>query len=353
MNVSSSMAGYIKEANTQLEIVTHEMASGEKKSLSTAEYQTKLRLSDDIGAYEKINQDLTLSKVENQVSDKVMSEMKDVVTSFKSKMILANTATTSDTDRDIIAEELRHYKDSIIDMANTEVMDNSLFSGADKSVKPFSTKTVDGHYTEVIYMGASKHFTQEIGKGISKGQGLTGIELFNGLVDSNGNLKYDEKGQKVLSVDSDTGKKTYEYQLDENGNPTTNVIMFDPTTQESGLQPKILYELDQAIEAIDNNEIVETNGRSIGSSLESVSDNVFEHLNVQHANLGNKNAIFEKVFEQNEYKLHSLDKLLQETEGIDIAEASIKLQQLQLMFASIFSTLQEVNQIEQRLAEST
>jgi flagellin-like hook-associated protein FlgL len=253
MNISASMGGYINAANAELEIVTHEMSSGEKKTLTSAEYHKKLVVEDDIGIYKKVNRDLTLTKVENQVADKVMSEMKDVVTSFKSKMILANNATTSDTDRTVIANELKSYKDAIIDMANTEVMDNNLFSGSDKSIKPFSYNfDTDGHYTDIKYQGTATKFEQDIGKNISKGQGLTGLNLMDGLVDAMGNLKYDKLGQKVASVDTD-GTITY-----VKNSQTNKIVLFDPKTQEDGLEPKIIYELTQAIESIENNDLTKT-----------------------------------------------------------------------------------------------
>ncbi len=423
-------------------------------------------------------------------------------------------------------------------MANTEVMGEYLFAGADKSNPPFSsTKDANGDYTDTVYNGSVKKFEQDISKSVTKGQGLTGLEIFDGLVDSSGNQVINSKGEAIIDGTSvydkngtrtilnkgdivpsgstyaappqfnnndfsngsegwtvsntpaqagitsiagytmpndstypsankgsdSTGSMTYTTKF-ENGKAilsssggsesygvvrgpfieseesieltagatvTVNwaaepgedaydvmgyvvntdtgeahIIMNETGNQRGGLgvdttnsvtipdegnykfvfvsgsydlsgltalgaslsidditvtgvkpqplQPKILYELDQAIEAIDNNEIeANANGRSIGSTLDKVSSEVFEKLNIQHANLGNSNAIFERVFEQNEFKIHNLNKLMDETVGIDIAEASIKLQQLQLMFASIFSTLQEVNQIEQRLAEAT
>jgi flagellin-like hook-associated protein FlgL len=361
MNVSSSMSGYINAANAELEIVTHEMSSGEKKTLTSAEYQKKLVLDDDIGIYKKINRDLTLSKVENQVADKVMSEMKDVVTSFKSKMILANNATTSDTDRGIIANELRNYKDAIIDMSNTEVMDNNLFSGSDKSIKPFEyKKDIDGHYTNVTYKGSPTKFEQEIGKNISKGQGLTGLNLMDGLVDKEGSIVIDEKGQisKDITLYKELSDGTFESKDYTAGDIMDTGFIYTSEDNTSGLEPKIIYELDRAIESVENNytndDLTVTPPKyTIGNALDRVSDEVFGKLNIQHSQLGNSNLIFERSFEQNEYKLNSLDQILQETVGIDIAEASIKLQQLQLMFASIFSTMQQVNEIEQQLAQAT
>lgn len=283
MTISSSMSSYIKEANVRLGKLTTEIASGEKQELTSAEYTKKLTLDDSISTYTKINEKLLISKSENVVADQVMGEMKDVVTSFKSRMILANNSTTSDADRKILANELESYKDMLIDMGNTEFMGSYVFSGSSKDIKPFNET---GEYE-----GSSKNFLLEISDGLTKEQGINGDELFDG------------------------------------GN--------------------IFTKIDKAIESIRNNEV----GVGISDSLEEI-DEVFEHLNITHSKLGTSNNVIEMSYEQNTFKVNNLNNTMNELVGVDITEASIRLQQLQLMFSSLFSTLQQVNQIEQRLSEA-
>jgi flagellar hook-associated protein 3 FlgL len=383
MNISSTMPGYIKEANVSMDRVSNQLASGEKQTLTTAEYGQKLKLDDNIHDFKKINESLTITKSQNDIADNVMSEMKDIITSFKSKMMLSNNVTTSDSNRDSIAEDLRNYKDAMVDIANTQVMGQSIFSGKTKWEVPAfeASKDSDGHYNKVTYKGSSKHFEQTVDlKYSTRNQGLTGLELFDGLVDinlknQNGDAAhiFNENGQ--LNKIADGGLADKYYMIDpnditksieitqENYDDLKDITIYPDdgngtadTTKPidiANLQPKILYELDQAIESIDNNEVVDIQtGRSISKELGKMDTAVYEKISIQHSNLGNSSAIFDRVYDQNEYKINSLDQVLQETVGIDIAEQSIKMQQLELMYSAMFSTLQQVNQIEKQLINS-
>jgi len=359
MNISSNMTGYIRQLNGKLEITTEEIASGEKSQLSTLEYKQKLQIDDNLSNYTKVNEQLVVLRTENEIADKMVDEIKTTMEAFQSKLMLANNSTTSDVDRDSIVVELKSYKNAIVDMSNTKVMDKYLFGGNEKEIQPFSFNIdSDGNYTNVEYNGSANKFKQNVGDGITKEQGLTGLNLYDGLVDQSGLIYYDEKGYKVIPNGVDENGE-YQYLKDENGSYVyEDDANGDPIQYPSGndegiqLQPKIIYEIDQAIAAVDNNEIAPNeNGRSIGVSIDKFSQDVFQKVNLQHSKLGNSNAFFEKIYEQNEYKTFSLNKLSQELEGVDIAEASIRLQQLQLMYSAVFSSLQKVNEIEQRMSE--
>lgn len=373
MDIRSSITAQIRDGQKQLAVISKEISSGEKSSYTTAEFRKKLRLDDTIERYSHINSVLDLAKAQNNAADSTLSDMKGVVDSFKTKMIAAGTDTVSDEIRQTIVSDLKNYKDSLIDMANIEVVGEYLFSGDMKSTKPFSyDKDADGHYTNIKYNASNEKFQQIIDKGVTKQQGLTGLNIFDGLVDSDGKQVVDSNGLLATIADGGIADRYFKADGTEVTSENFNTLRSETIYPDNGngvpdssepiiigdLTLKVMYELDQAIESVANNEVQETlqadgvTKRSIGSMIENVDVNVFDQLNIEHTKLGVSNSMFEKIHEQNATKIFNLNKLSQESFGINIAEETIKMQELQLTFAAIFSTLQQVNSIEQQLMES-
>ncbi len=343
MDIRSDMIVQLKSARVQLEKVSEELASGVQSEYTTADYKKKLQLEDQVSKYTYINENLNLIKSQNISSDTAMSEIKDIVSAINAKVIAAGTDTVSDEGRDIIVRDIKSYKDSIIDQLNSEVMFTKLFAGDNKSQTPFSyTKDANGNYTDIVYEGSIDKFAQRIDTATTKEQGVTGLNVMGGLVDSDGVLKYNELGQEVdangdLVIDATTGE----------------IQVLDINNQPEDLTLKVIYEIDQAIEAIDNNEIIaNTDGRSIGGMSERIGTEVYDKINLQHAYLGSSNEVFIKLFDQNSVKLLDLKVTDAQLNEVDITEATLRLQQIELMYQSMFSTLRQINEIEENLINS-
>lgn len=116
-------------------------------------------------------------------TDKALSEMSKTLDAFKVKLLNAINDTNSSSTRHIIANELKNLKSHIIDLANTSVSGDYIFSGTKTNVRPFDQF---GNYS-----GDDVKTQSLISNGRLSPDNITGQELFFGY--------NNEKTRKITS----------------------------------------------------------------------------------------------------------------------------------------------------------
>lgn len=121
----------------------------------------------------------TLSQIENaskladelmKNTDSTMSEMEKLLTQFKVKVTEAANATQTPASREVIAKELETIRQQIVDLANTSVNGQFLFSGSLTNTKPFD---YSGNY-----YGDDKRLNIVTGDGVKNAYNISGYDLF-------------------------------------------------------------------------------------------------------------------------------------------------------------------------------
>lgn len=103
-------------------------------------------------------------------TDSTMKQIVKDLTRFKTKLLQAVNGGNDETSRMAIVNELKEIKKGIVNMANTSVNGQYLFSGSDLSTKPFD---YEGNYN-----GNNEHIYVKTGAGTKAPYNIPGFDLF-------------------------------------------------------------------------------------------------------------------------------------------------------------------------------
>ena len=163
--VQTGMSGLYKSYN--------QLSSGYKIQNSYEDASTSItnnRLDYEYATLSQVEEASTLADELMKNTDSTMSEMEDLITQFKVKVTQAVNATQSTTSREVIAKELETIRQQIVDLANTSVNGQFLFSGSLTNTKPFD---YSGNY-----YGDDKELQVVTGDGVKNTYNLPGYNLF-------------------------------------------------------------------------------------------------------------------------------------------------------------------------------
>ena len=133
-------------------------------------YITNTRLEYEYATLSQIEDASKLADELMKNTDSTMSEMEKLLTQFKVKVTQAVNATQTDTSREVIAKELETIRQQIVDLANTSVNGQFLFSGSLTNTKPFD---YSGNY-----YGDNKRLNIVTGDGVKNAYNIPGYDLF-------------------------------------------------------------------------------------------------------------------------------------------------------------------------------
>ncbi len=151
----------------------NQLSSGYKIQNSYEDASTSItnnRLDYEYATLSQVEEASTLADELMKNTDSTMSEMEDLITQFKVKVTQAVNATQSTTSREVIAKELETIRQQIVDLANTSVNGQFLFSGSLTNTKPFD---YSGNY-----YGDDKELQVVTGDGVKNTYNLPGYNLF-------------------------------------------------------------------------------------------------------------------------------------------------------------------------------
>lgn len=133
-------------------------------------YITNTRLDYEYATLSQIEDASKLADELMKNTDSTMSEMEKLLTQFKVKVTEAANATQTPTSREVIAKELETIRQQIVDLANTSVNGQFLFSGSLTNTKPFD---YSGNY-----YGDDKRLNIVTGDGVKNAYNISGYDLF-------------------------------------------------------------------------------------------------------------------------------------------------------------------------------
>lgn len=133
-------------------------------------YITNARLEYEYATLSQIEDASKLADELMKNTDSTMSEMEKLLTQFKVKVTEAANATQTPTSRKVIAKELETIRQQIVDLANTSVNGQFLFSGSLTNTKPFD---YSGNY-----YGDDKRLNIVTGDGVKNAYNIPGYDLF-------------------------------------------------------------------------------------------------------------------------------------------------------------------------------
>lgn len=155
--------------------VNKQISSGQKIQYAyedTSTFVDTLRLDNEITTLQQVKASTQSGYKFSTQSDNILSEMTTSLEHIKVKLIAAANAANSGTSLDAIAKELRATKEYMVDLANTSINGQYLFSGTAVKTQPISS---DGSYA-----GNDQAMKAFLGSNVQKQYNIPGSELFLG-----------------------------------------------------------------------------------------------------------------------------------------------------------------------------
>lgn len=205
-------------------------------------YITNTRLEYEYATLSQIEDASKLADELMKNTDSTMSEMEKLLTQFKVKVTEAANATQTSTSREVIAKELETIRQQIVDLANTSINGQFLFSGSLTNTKPFD---YSGNY-----YGDDKRLNIVTGDGVKNAYNIPGYDLFYkadndfkkqittnvsftdnryDLVQNKNKTRYLEGSDKISYLIGRDYVSTNKDQLDKDTDFDTTPLAFPPT----------------------------------------------------------------------------------------------------------------------------
>ncbi|EMS7926486.1 flagellar hook-associated protein FlgL [Campylobacter upsaliensis] len=162
-------------------------------------YIDNTRLEYELKTLEQIKEATSSAKEMTSNSMKALQDMVKLLENFKVKVTQAASDSNSQTSREAIAKELEKIKEQIVQLANTSVNGQYLFSGAQLNHKPFDSK---GNY-----FGDKNNVNVVTGAGTESPYNIPGFDLF---------FKADGDYQKQITTNESFTDNRYDLSKDPN-----------------------------------------------------------------------------------------------------------------------------------------
>lgn len=160
-------------------------------------YIDNTRLEYELKTLEQIKEATSSAKEMTSNSMKALQDMVKLLENFKVKVTQAAGDSNSQTSREAIAKELEKIKEQIVQLANTSVNGQYLFSGAQLNHKPFDSK---GNY-----FGDKNNVNVVTGAGTESPYNIPGFDLF---------FKADGDYQKQITTNESFTDNRYDLSKD-------------------------------------------------------------------------------------------------------------------------------------------
>ena len=171
---NTSLRNY-RSSSEKLYDINQQIASRMKIQNSyenTGVYVDAMRLNYEIGTLEQSSESSSKAKSFADNTDSALTDITEQFELFKTTLSQAANASNSTTSLEALANELEAIKDQIINLSNTSINGQFLFSGSAIATKAVSS---DGTYN-----GNSQSLTSVIGSGVELPYNIDGTSLFLG-----------------------------------------------------------------------------------------------------------------------------------------------------------------------------
>lgn len=358
--------------NTQQQRLTYQTSTKEKLQDGSDDsmlYSRLLLVDEKVRTFEGLKSQIQKTKVQNDMADSSMAEIKKLLEDIKEQLVKANTATTTDDGLTAIASSLAGLKENLFQLANTQVENEYVFAGSDSSIKPFE-KDVNG---KVTYLGDSQLKKVAIEEGSYRERGINGFDMMtypSSTAYKGGTLTFKEtdriidQGGNEWKLNSPTNDTLTKYDLNGNAttdtiNPVTNNALTPPTYSASmpnvdgtkfEAKTSIFDLVDATVNALkrvdsNGNPISVVDARALVANYQGEVDKADDSVSIAHADLGGKNKIFEISLERVSSKLTQFDILSLNLGSADLAQVAIESKALELTYTALYSTISKTNQL--------
>ena len=297
-------------------------------------YITNARLEYEYATLSQIEDASKLADELMKNTDSTMSEMEKLLTQFKVKVTEAANATQTPASREVIAKELETIRQQIVDLANTSVNGQFLFSGSLTNTKPFD---YSGNY-----YGDDKRLNIVTGDGVKNAYNIPGYDLFYkadndfkkqittnvsftdnryDLVQNKDKTRYLEGKDKISYLIGRDYVSTNKDQLDKDTDFDTKPMQFPPTAlYVQGVKPDgtsfksaVLVQPTDTIQGM-LNQIGALYGNTTTSKVVDVSINKSGQIQITDLKQGNTVLDFHAVaytpqFENRESLKNAIDDM--------------------------------------------
>ncbi|MCG3711674.1 flagellar hook-associated protein FlgL [Aliarcobacter butzleri] len=321
-------------------------------------------INDKVLTQTGIKEQIERTNVLNTSADKAIAEAKEnILDTIKSELIKANTDTTTEEGLIAIAQNIEGMKQNLLDLANTQVEGQYVFSGSDSSVKAF-TMDASG---KVTYNGNDSLRKVAVDEGSYREAGVNGLELFFYPADTalKGDTLTFKENDRIIDQDGDEwtldtvsntlSKTNWDGSVDTlsvtiNGSGDYEVTI--PNVDGSKFEAKrnIFDLLDDAVNSLrgvdssGNPLTAEEKKAGIADAQDGI-DKAIDNIVIAHANLGGRNKTFENSLDIITSKISQYTKTYTEIGSSDLTEVGINLKSLELMYSALYSTISQTNQL--------
>ena len=139
---------------------------------NTSVYVDAMRLNNEIDTLKQSSDSSSKAKTFADNTDSTLTSFSSNLEQFKAKLVLASNSSNSSTSLQALANDLKGIKDHLMNLANTSINGQFLFSGSALSQKPINA---DGSYS-----GNADNLTALIGSGVELPYNISGQSLFLG-----------------------------------------------------------------------------------------------------------------------------------------------------------------------------
>lgn len=300
----------------------------------------------------------------NTSADSALAEAKENVFEYaKSELVKANTDTTSEEGLIAIAQNLEGIKQNLLDLANTQVEGQYVFSGSDSSVKAF---TMDDN-GKVTYNGNDSLRKIAVDEGSYRESGVNGLDAFfysadsalkgetltfketDRIIDQDGNEWTLDTATNTLSKTNwDSSVDTLTATINGSGDyevtiPNTDGAKFEAKRNVFDLLDEAINSL-RGVDSTGNPLTSEEKKTKIAEAQDGI-DKAIDNVVIAHADLGGRNKTFETSLDIISSKISQYEKTYTEIGNSDLTEVGINLKSLELMFTALYSTISQTNQL--------
>ncbi|MGA1932519.1 flagellar hook-associated protein FlgL [Arcobacter sp. YIC-464] len=366
----------LDKLNAEQQRISYQTSTGKKiddGSDDAVLFTRQIFVEDKIRTFEGIQDQLNKTTVHNNVSDSAIGEIKTLLEQVKSELLKANTDTTTDEGKKAIAVSIAGVKQNILDLANTKIDGEYLFSGSDSSIASFTEDPVTG---KVSYNGDNHLRKIAVDEGSYREKGVNGFDMmmFSTDIATKADTLEFSTSQRIVDQDGFEWKPdslttpTKLVRYDFNGNPTTDELTVSangganaakfpyqvttPNVDGTKFEAKtnIFDEIDNVVNALNK---VDSNGNPVSDAVADAAltegleniNSAFDAVNVAHAELGGRNRVFEISEEKVSAKLTQYNILFQEIGAADLSKVAVEAKALELTFTALYSTINKTNEL--------
>jgi flagellar hook-associated protein 3 FlgL len=226
---SQSMSNKESELNDQTKYLT----SGKKVLTAkddAVQYSTLIGYKEQMSAINRYKRNITQAESRNNLQELSFAQAEDVMQEIKQFMIKANNGVLGNSERNVIAAQVKNTLNQMLDIANTrDESGNSIFSGFQTDKTPFSL----GSDNSVLYSGDKGIRDLQISNNVSVATNQSGDAAF-------------------LKVPNSAGDFSAVYQTNTSGTYLKNAVVIDPSNYDDVTNPPN-YRFDFADTTADGN----------------------------------------------------------------------------------------------------